>query len=81
MDAQTRGERAARILEDEVYGDAVNGAKHRIKDKWGATDDPAQRDALWHQLQAIEAVTRELKIIRDNGIVERRKHEKESERE
>lgn len=80
MDPETRGERAAQILENEIYQDAVKGATQRIKNAWADTDDPIKRDEFWHQLKAIEAVTRELTIIRDNGIVIRNKREKETDR-
>lgn len=80
MDAQTKGERAAQILENEVYQEAVAGAKQRIKDEWAAASDPAKRDTLWHKLQAIEAVNRELEVIRGNGVVERERLKKESGR-
>jgi hypothetical protein len=76
MDVEVRGERAAQILDADVYKEAVAGAKQRIQNKWAATEDQAKRDSLWHELKAIEAVTRELVIIRDNGIVERTKREK-----
>ena len=80
LDAEPRGERAAQILANEVYQQAVKAAAERFKDEWGRTEDPERRDSLWHQLKAVEAVTRELTIIRDNGIVARDKREKEERR-
>lgn len=78
LDALQKGDHAAQILGNEVYVEAVGGAKQRIKDTWAAAKSPAEREALWHQLQAIEAVTTELRIIRDRGIKERHEREKES---
>jgi hypothetical protein len=78
VNVETKGERAREILENEVYKEAVNGASQRMKDEWAATADPLKRDALWHKLQAIEAVSMELRIIRDRGIVERHKNEQET---
>jgi hypothetical protein len=78
MNVETKGERAKEILENEVYKEAVNDATQRIKNEWAATADSHKRDALWHKLQAIEAVSMELRIIRDRGIVERHKNEQES---
>lgn len=75
LDVLQKGEHAAQILENEVYKEAVAGAKQRIKDEWAAAKVPSEREALWYQLQAIEAVNRELVIIRDRGIVERHKQE------
>jgi hypothetical protein len=80
MDVATKADRAAQVLANEVYQEAVAGAKQRLKDSWAAADDPVQRDALWHELKAIDAVTRELTIIRDNGIVARHRHDKEATR-
>lgn len=77
LDAEQKGERAAQILENEVYLEAVTGAKQRIKDGWTKASSAVEREALWHQFQAIQAVTTELLIIRDRGIMERKKNEKE----
>ena len=76
LDVEAKGDRAGQILEAEVYHEAVHGAKQRIKDVWAGTNDPRRREDLWHQLKAIDAVTTELKIIRDNGIMARDKREK-----
>jgi hypothetical protein len=76
VDAETKGDRAAQILETEVYQEAVMGAKQRITMEWAQAEDPALREDLWHKLQAIDGVTTELKIIRDRGIVARQKREK-----
>lgn len=76
MDAETKGERAAEILASDVYQEAVKSAKQRLKDSWGSEVTPGGREALWHKLQAVDAMTRELAIIRDRGIVERTAREK-----
>lgn len=78
MNVETKGERAREILENEVYQEAVRDAKQRIKDEWSQSKDADAREALWHKLQAIEAVSMELRIIRDRGIVERHKNEQET---
>lgn len=77
LDPETKGERAAQILDNEVYSEAVKSARHRIQDDWAGQTNAESRERLWHTLQAIEAVTRELAILRDNGIVARKKREKE----
>lgn len=71
MDAETKGERARQILENEVYQDAVLSAKQRIKDEWGSEPGAEARERLWHKLKAIDALTTELTIIQGNGAVER----------
>ena len=75
MDVEQKGERAAQILENEVFVEAVSGAKRRIRDSWTIAKSAPEREALWHQYQAIDAVTKELAIIRDRGIVERKRKE------
>ena len=76
MDAETKGERAKQILENEVYQGAVEGAKQGIKDRWSRESNPDERENLWHRLQAIDAVTNELVKIRDRGTVERTTRER-----
>jgi hypothetical protein len=78
MDAQTKGERAADILANEIYQEAVSAAKQHLKDVWAMTAEPGERDALWHRQKAIDEVTQALVIIRNNGIMERHKLDKES---
>jgi hypothetical protein len=78
VDPQTKGERAAQILENEVYQEAVAAAKQRLKDVWAMTGEADERDALWHRHKAIDEVTQALLIIRNNGIMDRKRHEKES---
>jgi hypothetical protein len=78
VDPQTKGERAAQILENEVYQEAVAAAKQHLKDVWAMTGEADERDALWHRHKAIDEVTQALLIIRNNGIMDRKRHEKES---
>jgi hypothetical protein len=42
------------------------------------TGEADERDALWHRHKAIDEVTQALLIIRNNGIMDRKRHEKES---
>lgn len=76
MDVETKGERAAQVLDNEVFAEAVAGAKQRIKNEWSREASGEARERLWHKLQAIDAVTLELTIIRDRGIVERKQRER-----
>ena len=78
MDAETKGERAKQILENEVYQGAVQDAKQGLKDKWAMELKPEAREALWHKLQAIDAVTNQLVVIRDRGTVERTTRERKA---
>lgn len=63
--------KAAEILDEEVYKTAIQNAKSRMKDEWATASSPQQREALWHQYQAVEGVSRELRIIRDKGKANR----------
>lgn len=80
MDVETKADRAAQILDNEIFKEAAERAKQRMKDAWANEEDPQKREALWQQYKASEAVTRELTIIRDNGIVARHRHDKEASR-
>ena len=77
LDAEQKGERAAAILESEVYAEAVELARQKLKDDWTKARAPQERENLWHQFQAIEAVTVALRILRERGIMELNKKNKE----
>jgi hypothetical protein len=62
---QRAAEEAARILNSDAYKKAVEDAKQRKKDEWSRTTDPSQREALWNEFQSLDAVTRELRSMRD----------------
>lgn len=76
MDAEAKADRAKDILESDVFQEAVERAKQKLKDQWAMERNADNREALWQQYNASEAVTIELSIIRDNGIVERSNREK-----
>lgn len=78
MDAEQKGDHAAQILESEVYKEAQAGARERLKQAWTNAQSANEREALWHKYQAVEELNRQLVIIRDRGIMERKR--KESER-
>lgn len=67
MNPEIAAREAARILESEVYQQAVKDAGERIKHEWTQAMTAEARDALWHQFRARDAVTRELRSIRDRG--------------
>lgn len=75
MDAETKADCAAQILESEVYREAVASARQKLKDAWAQARNAETRESLWQQYQASEAVTTELTIIRNHGIVERHKRD------
>jgi hypothetical protein len=78
VDADQKGEKAARILDDEVYQEAVQDAVRQITDEWTKASSTTERDALWFEQKAIGRVTKALRIIRDRGIKERKDKERVS---
>ncbi len=70
------GGRAEQILENETFKNAVAGAKQRLKDQWATEKDPTKREGLWHDLQGIDRVTRELEAIKGHGVISRNAHER-----
>lgn len=63
-----RSRKAAEILADEVFSEALEAARKRVKDEWASCSTPQGREALWHQYQALEhGIARELRVIRDKG--------------
>ena len=76
MDPITKGNRARDILESEVFKEAVSNARQTLKDRWTTTTAAAQRESLWHQFQALDAVEHELVLLRDRGTFERHQQEK-----
>lgn len=64
---QRAKEEAAKILANEAYQQAVENAKKRKKDEWSTATTSSQRETLWHEYQALDSVTRELRVMRDHG--------------
>lgn len=75
-DVEAMGDKARDILESATFASALDRARRRLQDEWASEQDAGQRDALWHKLQAIDVVPRELRAIRDVGV----KHRKDRER-
>jgi hypothetical protein len=73
---EAKGEAARRILADETFKEAVQGARKRIKDQWEAAESKDVRESLWHQLRALDAVPQELRILQDRGYKEKHDREK-----
>ncbi len=68
LDPETKGQRADDILGSDVFAEAVEGAKQRIKNEWASQASAEARERLWHRYQAVDEVVRELRAIRDNGV-------------
>ena len=72
-----RGRRAAVILGDEVYQDAVELARRAFYEQWLASSKPADREACWAKTHALEAIETELRGIVSDGEVAASKQEDE----
>lgn len=64
-----RGQRAAMILGDEVYQDAMELTRRTFYEQWLASSDPSDREAWWAKTHALEAIETELRGIISDGEV------------
>lgn len=64
-----RGERASKIIGDEVFVDAVQQADALFTQEWKSATDTARREAAWAKSAALDEVVRVLRSIMDNGKV------------
>lgn len=66
-----RGERARRILEDELYINAFSVVKDYLMRKWSATDlqDVATREQLFLQVGLLDKLKSTLEFYLQNGKV------------
>lgn len=61
----TLGEDAARMLKSDVYCLAHEMTMSQIVDEWLAEENPVEREARWHEAQALGRVARKLKSLVD----------------
>ena len=73
MNTHTQGERAGAILESEVFLECSENAKLRIYEEWKSAKKPEKREALWHQYNSLDAIPRELRVMRDAAVVSRKR--------
>jgi hypothetical protein len=73
MDNGTRAERAKRIQEDQVFQDALEDAAYSIFERWKASDNASEREALWHQYKALDALPEQLRIYVGRGAHEEKR--------
>lgn len=74
-DVISRGKYAAQLLESDTIQAAHEAAQQRIVDEWKSCQSADRRESLWHQLQALDGVLRELRHFRDSGIVAQKENE------
>ena len=76
MSDETKGRRAKEILEDEVFLEAEAMAEATAVKQWKTEMDQSKRDALWHQIQALQATRVALEVLVGRGTIAA--HQKES---
>ncbi len=65
------------ILESKVYRAAEEAARQRVVKEWEQCKSEAGREALWHRLQATDAIARELRALQGAEAVERHNKRKD----
>ena len=63
------GEYAAALMADPAYARAVEMYKAELFAEWLKATEPAAREKLWLECQALEGVTARLGRIRQDGAV------------
>lgn len=71
----SRGLRAASILDDDIYQEAIEGARETFYEEWLASSQVAAREAAWAKTHGLEAIERELRGIISDGEVAASRHE------
>ena len=74
QDEVARGERAARLLEDETFMDLVNCLKADILEQIVATGgaEAAKREVLYYEHRGLDSVLIKLKALADGGTYAKR---------
>lgn len=59
-------ERTQELLNEGTLTEIINLIESDMKDLWGLTPEPAQREALYHELQALTRVRLKITTLVDN---------------
>lgn len=59
-------ERTQELLNEGTLSEIINLIESDLKDAWGQTPDTAQREALYHELQALTRVRLKITTLVDN---------------
>lgn len=59
-------EKALELFQEGTLSEIMNLIEQDMKDAWGHTPDAAQRDALYHELQALTRVRLKIQTLVDN---------------
>lgn len=71
-DEVTRGNVAKRILEDQVFLDAVAEVSKVLVDEWSTSQNKDRREELWAQQSALTKVVENLTAYMYNGEMQKR---------
>ena len=73
-----RGRRVKELLDDEVFTDALEAVKARIRGEWEAAEEPRLREAAWYKMKALPYLVEQLRRIINDGEHAQRALEKHS---
>lgn len=70
MNAIDKGIEAQRILDSEVFSEAMEKARSLIIDEWEHASSTEARERLWHSLKNVDRVRIGLQSIAGDGTME-----------
>lgn len=76
LDDVTKGRRAEKILNDDVFQEAMKNAEESLKDEWKNDTTQQGREACWHKLHALSEVKRALRVFVNHKDYAERQQEK-----
>lgn len=62
-------ERARALIEDPLLVDAFDHLEQLYTASWKASQNPAERDALWHRTKALENLRADLNTTLNDGVM------------
>jgi hypothetical protein len=65
-----RGQRAAQILSDPVFEEAVGRLRARVTQEWEGALTTEQREIAWYRLHALASICQELAADASNAVFE-----------
>lgn len=71
MSAIEKGEEAKRLLEDNIFSEAVAEVSKRLTEQWSKEEDSQHRETLWMRQKAVQDVVGYLLVAIDNGNLEK----------
>ena len=72
MQRNAKAQEARRILDSDLWKEVIASTRQRLMDEWAREPSEAARDRLWHKLQAVSEVERELRKTTEHGVKDKR---------